>query len=290
MKKIRYLFEAFFAYSFIGLLYLLPFETSSWLCGWLARQFGPKTSAQKVARLNLQKVFPNYDSDQINKILEKMWDNLGRNIGELPHLSKLKGKTFDKYITFEDKVKSDIKSAFVISAHFANWELMTLINLEKKIGIIPVQRRMNNPYINQLLAKLRESAGTHELIEKSTAGVKQIIKLLQNGGAVGGLMDQRTNNGIKTSFFGFDSMTSNLPEKLYKKGICDILFMKCLRINDCHSKLMIYKKKLHNKSSITQQINDEIQAWIEEHPEQWFWVHDRWDFYKKSKLHAAKPK
>ena len=283
MKKIRYLFEAFFTYSFVGLLYLLPFETSSWLCGWLARQFGPKTRAQKVARINLQKVFPHYTTDQINNILEKMWDNLGRNIGELPHLPKLKGKTFEKYIDFENKVNSDIKSKFVISAHFANWELMTLVNLEKKLGIIPVQRKMNNPYINQLLARIRRSAGTPKLIEKSTAGVKLIIKTLQNGGTVGGLMDQRTNNGIKTSFFGFDAMTSNLPEKLHKKGVCKLMFMKCKRVDGCHSKLTIYEKKFHNKSSITQQLNDEIQSWIEENPEQWFWVHDRWDFYKASK-------
>lgn len=283
MKKIRYLLEAFFVYSFIGFISLLPLNVSSWLCGLLARTLGPLTSAHKVARLNLQKVFPEFTDLEISKTLEKMWDNLGRNIGEFPHLKKLGGKNFEKYVKLEEKLDSKLKSAFVISAHFGNWELFNVLNCHKNYGMAAVQRKMNNPYINKLMMRLRLGIGTEVFIEKNSSGVKQIVNILQNGGNVGALMDQRMNNGTRALLFGFDAMTSNLPEKLYRKGLCNIVFMQSIRVAPVQFKVKLYSKKLNDKLSITQQINDEIEKWIKANPEQWFWVHDRWSFYRNQR-------
>lgn len=276
MKKIRYLIEAFLAYSFFGFISLLGFKRSSDFCGFLARKIGPITSAHKTAKLNLTTVYPEFSQTKIEEILDDMWDNLGRNAGELPHISSLKGKKFKEHVKLSFQCEIPKKNALFVSAHYANWELLPRIAEEYGFAIYSLQRSLNNKLINSLLFKMRKTNGSKGMIEKGISGVRESIKLLKSGENIGVLMDQKLRDGVKSDFMRLDATTSNLPQKLYEKGICEIFFVKLNRLSKTKFEIICYKKDLKNKN-ITQIINDEFTRWIDENPAEWFWVHNRWD-------------
>ena len=55
-----------------------------------ARKLGPLTSAHKTARYNMRLAFPTITPAQEREMLDAMWDNLGRVVGEFPHLSQMR--------------------------------------------------------------------------------------------------------------------------------------------------------------------------------------------------------
>lgn len=288
MKKIRYLLEALFAYSFFGFISLLPFAVSSRFCGYLAKKLGPLTSAHRVARENLRTVYPTLAEAEIKGILCLMWENLGRNIGEFPHISKLKDKQIKEHVdvTFKCKIPKNT-GVFFVSAHYANWEMILRINKLHGIKMHSLQRSLNNPFVNNLVVKLRRASGAEGIIEKGVLGVKQCINILKSNGLVGALVDQKLNDGVPAKFLDLDAYTTNLPEKLYAKNLCQIIFIKINRVSGCNFEVTYYKKQL-NKLNITQQINDEIGSWILNDPSQWFWVHNRWNLISRKKRVGSK--
>src|SRR3546814_15839475 len=53
------------------------------------RRFGPRLGAHRTARRNLERAYPGRPPAEIAVVLDGMWENLGRNIGEFPHLRRM---------------------------------------------------------------------------------------------------------------------------------------------------------------------------------------------------------
>ena len=59
-------------------------------CSYLFRLIGPKTKFNDIAQINLKYIWPHIKKNEIDKICIKMWENLGKNIGEFSFLHKLR--------------------------------------------------------------------------------------------------------------------------------------------------------------------------------------------------------
>ncbi len=87
MQKLKYLIEAAGLLTLLFAAFrLLPLDVASAIGGFMARTIGPFLSAHKTAVKNLSMVFPDMPEAEKRKMLRDMWDNLGRNAAELPHL------------------------------------------------------------------------------------------------------------------------------------------------------------------------------------------------------------
>src|SRR3546814_15214929 len=53
------------------------------------RRFGPRLGAHRTARRNLERAYPGRPPAEIAVVLDGMWENLGRNIREFPHLRRM---------------------------------------------------------------------------------------------------------------------------------------------------------------------------------------------------------
>ena len=74
----------------LALFRLLPIDWASGLGALIGRAIGPYLSASRVARHNLARAFPEKPSEEIERIVRAMWDNLGRVAAEYPHLRALR--------------------------------------------------------------------------------------------------------------------------------------------------------------------------------------------------------
>ena len=278
-KKIRYFLESLLAYFFFYLFKLLPIRIASKFGIYIVYPLSKILSVNKVAINNINICFPNEKSIEKQQILKKTWKHFGSMLGEMPHWNDIDQKEFRKRVKIKYHTKINFKGALLISAHLGNWELMTRIAKEENIDLCTVYRPANNPYINDLINKLRSQYNAL-LIKKGTSGIRTIIKSLKQKRTVGMLIDQKTNDGIELPFFGIDAKTTSAPANIALKYNVPIIPVKFIRTKGINYKVEFFKP-IHielkdDVYSIMGKINKIFEQWIIENPEQWFWFHNRW--------------
>ncbi len=286
LKKIwheaKYYPAALLVSFFYIMFYILPIDIASALAGFITEKIGVFLKASKTAKLNLQRTMPHLTPQQIDIIVANMWNNLGRIIGEFPHWATISSEEYRKRVEISwGDFAPGIKPTIVISAHIGNWELYNRINREHDIKLHMVQRKINNPLINNFIARLRIACGASGLINKGVDGVRQILKTLHSNENVGLLVDQRLTDGVPTIFFGIPTTISNLPEKLKQKANYPICMTRTIRKRGAYYKVEFHYLNCSN-DMITESITKQYEAWIRQYPAQWLWAHDRWNFIKNN--------
>lgn len=269
-------------------LYLFPLSFASTLGGWLGRTLGPRVPSNKRALRNLRLVFPNKTQEELLKITRGMWDNLGRTFFEYLPLKRLKVYAPESPVEVVgahiiNNLKKEERPAILFLGHLANWELATLVGLQRGLKIAQVYRRVNNPLIAWAI-RIIHGRLTYELVEKGAEGAKQAIKVLKKGDCLSMLMDQKMNEGLSIPFLGIPAMTAPAIARLAIKFDCPIIPIRVERIAPVRFRVTYFpplavdykKKEAEAVQEILTLINQYLSNWILEQPEQWFWLHRRW--------------
>jgi len=286
VKKIRYLLEAIivkFGILFFGSLSL---KTSSNLASSIARFVGKKISVQNLAYRNLSKALPNLSEEEKQKIIDEMWDNLGRIVGEFPHVTRMSGNEIDQLVEISPETLSNLENlkngGIIVSGHIGNWELGPKFLMQHGINVATVYRPLNNPHVEKMTASMRKV----EMIEKNTSqGNRRIIEVVKKGGVVIILADQKVSEGEPIKFFHDDAITTTSIARMALRYNVPIIPARIIRLNKSAKFHAELEKPLAipdvgdvNLSilNLTRAINSKLEQWITEYPAQWFWVHDRW--------------
>lgn len=285
-KFLKYWLEAVLVYVLIGFFSILPVDIASSLGGKIAQLIGPFLPPQKKALKNLALAFPDLSLEEHKTILKGMWNNLGRIFAEYPHLTYISKNR----IEFENEelietLKNDNNAAVIIGAHIGNWEIVAPSCLQQGLEIGLVYRRPNNPYVNNLLDKLRSLKGKIKTFPKSRAGMKDAIEALKQSHHVALLIDQKYNEGIPALFFGKPAMTSPAFIKLSQKFRCPLVLGQVIRGNGVNFKIKVFNPiatyamndEPRDEQEIINEIHRILESWIKEQPEQWLWLHQRWN-------------
>ncbi len=265
---------------FLALNAILNIRGASYLFGLIFRTIGPLTPWHRRANQQLQWAMPELGAQGRAEILDAMWQNLGRNIGEYP---KLEAMLRQGYIRFEgqEHLQKDT-GGFIIGAHLGNWEALAMIGpyLGLKTGLI--YRPLNNPYISFLLKK-RASTAEADIYEKGREAAMGMISTVRKGGFMMILADQQLREGDEVPFFGHPAHTAIAHFKIAAKTGVPIYFARTVRTNGCHITVTLsqplYLEGKTGEAEIldaARQMNDRFEAWIRSHPEQWLWPHRRW--------------
>ena len=287
-KHLSYPLEAAAAYGFAALCRALPVDTASAFGGWLGRTIGPFLSSTRTARRNLTRAFPEKSAAEIDAIITGMWDNLGRTMAEYPHLDRLGdsgpgGRT--EFIGAEHvtAMRDDGIAGILVSGHLANWEVPSVVSRKLGLELALVYRAPNNPIVDRLLTDLRGAAtGTH--IPKGPDGARALIRILGQGGHVGMLIDQKMNDGIPVPFFGRDAMTAPAAAQLAVRSGIPIRPARTERLGGARFRVTVYPPlempasgdRNADSRILMQRVNELLEGWIRERPEQWLWMHRRW--------------
>jgi KDO2-lipid IV(A) lauroyltransferase len=266
---------------------VLPIDAASALGGWLGRKLGPLVRRTRIARRNLALAFPEASPAEIESIARGMWENLGRTVFELPLLDRFRwfGQGGRIELVGAEHVGAafaDGRSGILFSAHIANWELFGPMAAAYGVPLNLVYRAPNNPHLGWL-AELRRAAGT-ELLPKGSEGARRAMKLLQKGGRLGILVDQKMNDGIAVPFFGRDAMTAPALAQLALRFDCPALPARIERLRGARFRVTVLPPMRFQRTGDRQrdlvaamtQVNALLEEWIRERPEQWLWLHRRW--------------
>jgi KDO2-lipid IV(A) lauroyltransferase len=287
-KKIRYALEAPLVWFGIVFFRSLKIENASNLAGKIAIFIGKKIAVNKLAMNNLSKALPHLDSSQKNDVINGMWDNLGRVVGEFPHVCKMSADEILEHVEIDENSKIIIneliannQGGIIFSAHFGNWEIGPKILIKYGIKVKTFYRPLNNPFVEKMTSSLRGV----EMIEKGGDGNRQLISALKNKEFILIMADQKVSDGEPIKFFHDDAITATAISKIALKYNVPLVPGFVLRVDKKFKFLLQVEKPLEfNKinslnleaTNLTLKINQIIEKWISKNPEQWFWVHNRW--------------
>lgn len=294
--------EYILAKGCISLLRTLPPQTASNAGGFICRQIGMRLPVSKIADKNLCLAMPHLTARERQTIIKGVWENLGRTVAEFPHLAHLKHNTAEgpgwdvvggEYLTEQSQKTGPV---LFVSGHIGNWEMLPLGVAKYKTPFSSFFRAASNPYVNELILQLRDEAMGQKIpmFAKGAKGARQALKHLLQGKRLGVLSDQKMNDGIEVQFFGKPAMTSSAVASLALKLQCPIIPGYVQRLGPARLRIIVEppidysefsENNLENIHRLTQIINDKLEGWIKQNPDQWLWLHKRWpkEFYKKSK-------
>jgi Kdo2-lipid IVA lauroyltransferase/acyltransferase len=266
----------------------LPLDFVSDIFGAVARVVGPRLGITRRARRNIERALPELTAAEHERIIRRMWDNLGRTAAEYAHLNRIKcfgpGARVEVLGTEHlDRALALGKPVFFFSGHFGNWEIACVAAVQYGLDVAQVYRAANNPAVEAFMLEFRRSLGV-DPISKGAAGARRIIGALRGGKTLAMLVDQKMNDGIPVPFFGRDAMTAPALAELGLRYGCALLPGRVDRIGGAHFRLTVFppieiekgESRREKILAIMTDVNRVIEGWIRERPEQWFWLHRRW--------------
>ncbi len=284
-------------FGILALLRLVPAEKAIAFTEYMARKIGPMTSRQALVELNLQRAFPEKSDEERKEIALDMWGNMARLLTEYIFVDKLldhdleqgDGGLIDVYgkEIFRD-LRANPRPFIVFTAHTGNFELLPIIAAKYGLNVTALFRPPNNPFIaKRLLSARRTHMG--QLVPSQAGASWTLANVLESGGGVGLLVDQKFHRGAKTRFFGRKVRTSPLLVKLARNYECEVYPARSIRLPNGRFKLEMEpavelprddRGQIDVKAT-AQLLNDKVESWVREYPGQWQWFHDRWGNRKK---------
>ena len=284
--------EAALVAALLALLGRLPPASASNLGGFIARLIGPWLPVSGVAHRNLRLALPELDARSHRRIVRGAWENLGRTVGELPHIASLRQNTPSGpgwEMVGEEHLRvlaARGGPAIFFSGHIANWEMMPPVLAAYGIVVSSMYRGAKNPYVDRILIGLRHRALGREvsMFPKGAAGARAALAHLNRGGFLGMLMDQKMNDGIKARLFGREAMTAPALAALALRMRCPVIPGHVERIGPARFRLVCEAPmelpdsgdRRADIAVVTQGVNDWLERWIRARPEEWLWLHRRW--------------
>lgn len=283
--------EALMARAALHLLRALGPAASSNLAGMLSRAIGPLLPVSRIADANLRAALPELDAAARRRVLRGVWDNLGRTVGELPHLASLHetatGPGWE--LVGDDTLRwlaAKGGAAIFFSGHIGNWEVLPLAAAARGLPLSSFYRPAENKEIDAMMLDLRRRAARADIqmFPKGATGARQSLMHLSRGGQLGMLMDQKMNDGIEARFFGRPAMTAPALAAMALRLGCPVIPSYVERLGParfrvtCEPPLTLPDTgdRTADIAALTQMVNDTIERWVRAKPESWLWLHRRW--------------
>ena len=290
-KRVKNWFLYRFIISIISVLNFLPRKSSLSLGRFLGKlAYFIIADARRRTRNNLKIAFGQEKGQrELKKLALSVFENVGKNVADAVRLKNMKWDEIEGITKIEglkhfDNAYKMGQGVIALTGHIGNFELLAayVSLLGYKLSVI--SRELYDPRLDALLVKNRERVGLENI--PSSASVKQILKVLRSGRALGLLADQDSSRvrGVFVNFFGRPARTPVGPALLANKTRSPIVPMAIVREKDDQYRIIVKESieltfsgdKEKDIIETTQKYTKVLESIIREYPSQWLWMHDRW--------------
>jgi KDO2-lipid IV(A) lauroyltransferase len=192
------------------------------------------------------------------------------------------------YSEFEHQInalKEQGRGLIIVTAHQGSWELLSQQTSKACGGDLHVLAKPARlPALTRALDKFRERGGTKVLWTDSKALLRDMLRVLRSGGALGFVMDQKPQNriGHTVSFFGHPTEFVTGPATMAKKTGAPVAAIFCVRTGAFRYRLTLRlvteDPASFEEEELTAKMVDAMEKEIRTYPEQWTWTYRRWKF------------
>ena len=112
-----------------------------------------------------------------------------------------------------------------------------------------------------------------------------MMAALKQGRVLGMLIDQKYNEGLAVPFFGQPAMTNPVFVQMAQRYNGFLIPARAERLGGAHFRLTLHPPLAladqagHPRTAedVLAEAHRLLEEWIRERPEQWLWIHKRWD-------------
>lgn len=243
-----------------------------------------------IALRNLQLALGDeLDEKEREAVARENFIHLTRVMLEIPCLRKLSPGNLDRFVIFRGLENFDAalqkgRGLLVLAAHFGNWEMMALAFSLRHRPIHIVVRPLDNPLVDAVINGIRTRGGNSLIGKKGS--VRSILRLLHQGQPVALLMDQNVDwyDGVFVPFFREIACTNKALTVLALRTGAPVVPVYNVRQGDGRYRIVFEPEipvvrtgdTTRDTEENTARFNRIIEGYVRRHPEQWFWVHQRW--------------
>lgn len=260
--------------------------------GAVCRIIGPRLPVSRIADANLRLAMPELDASARRAVIRAVWDNLGRTVGEFPHIAALpenpaSGPGWD-VVGAEHLAAQVARGGPVIfmSGHIGNWEMLPPGVARHGLPFASFYRAAGNPLVDSMIRALREAAmgETVPMFAKGARGARGALAHIARGGRLGMLVDQKMNDGIEATLFGHPAMTAPALAAMALRYRCPVIPGYVERLGPARLRIHVEPPLALPDSgdrqtdilALTQAVNDRLERWVRARPGTWLWLHRRW--------------
>jgi KDO2-lipid IV(A) lauroyltransferase len=245
---------------------------------------------RKIALENLARAFGDRTTAaEREAIARSHFIHLGYTFVETCRLRRLSAAELERVVRVEGvehlkRARERGRGIMVVTGHFGSWEVMGRAwPLLGEVGAF-VARPLDNRLLEAWIAGIR-TAGGNRVIPKRHA-FRHVVETLRRGGTVAMLIDQNVarEHGVFVDFFGTPACTTPAATLAARRTGATLLPAVCHRSAPGRFTMWIGKEipvavtgdNRRDIRATTAEATAVLEAFIREHPEQWFWVHRRW--------------
>ena len=191
----------------------------------------------RVTRRNLELALPELSSEQRSHLHRETLRTTARQAFETlrlwsrPAAENLRNHLRERHgESLYDAALASGKGLIVVAPHYGNWELLNQW-LASRGPIAIVYAPPESPVGDAFLQRVRGVDNIRQVRAEGPA-VRQLLKTLKDGGAVGILPDQQPKggDGVFVPFFGVQALTMTLVNRLAERTGATVLYAWCERI------------------------------------------------------------
>ena len=243
----------------------------------------------QMAEANIRECLGVSD-ERAKQIAADSLHRFGRMVIEVMRFPLLNEKTIHEQVQVEgleylEAAYAEGKGVIMATGHYGNWELLGATVALHGYPMLSITRKQNNSHMDKAINEFREMVGQQVTYNRGKHGLLAISRMLKEKNLLGVLFDQDTNDdGVELDLFGKRSvipMGAAALSRIYGSPILPI-FMHNNDDGTCCAKIYppLYTPKTGDKQrdfyQVTRKLVDILEVEIINHPEMWFWVHDRW--------------
>ncbi len=279
---------------FMNFMKIFPFRFVMFTSRRLASVVYSKLKNSRLDALNgLAVAFPEKTEKEREAIAKASFKNMITTFVEFAYTSKYSDEKLGKKIKVEglehlEKALEKNCGAVVITGHIGNWENIASIVAVKKMRPAFIVRPLDNRKIGEYVKEWRTKRGGQEISRKKHArgsDLREIFEALYDNKPIGFISDQNFSDGVFVYFFGKLACTAAGPITIAMKTGAPVLFAFDKRHKDyTHTVTFSEEMSLEIKESKektilynTQKYTKVLEDYIRKNPEDWLWVHKRWN-------------
>jgi len=297
MDRTGYFLSNILLRGVLGAVLLIPYRWRVPFMGWFScAVLAPLAGYRRRIRENLRLVIPDLNEADIETLLNQVPDNAGRTLIEVfstapfmarANVAPLTGPGVDALHAAQKAGKPIILN----TAHFGNFYAIRGAMAAHGYGLGSLYRRMANPYFNDFYVRNVLAMGP-PIFEQGRTGMRGMLRHLKDGGTLGILNDVHAFGGAPLPFFGLPAITSLVTAELALKFAAVLLPVYAIRMpNGLDFVIDVHAPIPHSDpETMTQALNDDLEAMVRQHMGQWFWIHRRWRDARGRALDLTKPK
>lgn len=238
---------------------------------------------KEIAKINIALCFPDKSQEWQSQLLQRSFGSLGTTLLEAPMAwwGSTRRMTQLAHIHGIEHLQNALargKGVLLLSAHLNSPEFggRLLVHAQTFVGLY---RPSNNPVMDRVISTARRH-WLQGIIPRHD--VRAVLRALKQGQAIWYAVDQNAGRreSVFVNFFGIPASTNPATARLAKLNGAVVVPFRAIRRDDGRGHDLFLEAPWEdfpsgNLLADTQRVNDLVERWVRETPEQYMWIHRR---------------